>query len=73
MPTDDWEEQKPKKKKLVEPMVMEHLSIEELRELIAHFEAEVVRAQAEIDISDGTFAPGAIEIRVSVDVTFEIE
>ncbi len=49
MPTDDWEEEKPKKKKLVEPIAVEHLSIEELQELIAHFEAEIVRARAEID------------------------
>ena len=29
--------------------------------------------QAEPDAAPGTFAPGAIEIRVSIDVVFEIE
>lgn len=47
MPNDEWEEQKPKK--LVEPIVMEPLAVEELRELIAHFESEITRAKAEID------------------------
>ncbi len=47
MPNDESEGQKPKK--LIEPIVMEELAVEELRELIAHFESEITRAKAEID------------------------
>ena len=47
MPSDESEEQKPKI--LVEAVTMEPLAIEELHQLIAHFESEIARAKAEID------------------------
>ncbi len=53
MPADDWEEERPKKKKLVEPMPMEGRSAKELHELIAHFESEIMRAKAELEAKQG--------------------
>ncbi len=45
----DEESEEPLPKKLVTPVAMEPLSIKELHELIAHFEAEIGRAREEID------------------------
>ena len=63
MPSDDWEEERPKKKKLVEPLKMEGLSTKELHQLIAHFESEIARAKAELDTK--------VDLRDSAEALFK--
>ena len=52
MPMDEWEEPRPPKKPHLQPINMAALSVEELHELIAHLETEIVHARTEINAKE---------------------
>ena len=52
MSFDEWEDQRPPKKRHLQLIRMEPLSVEELHELVAHLETEITRARAEISAKE---------------------